>query len=223
MGQIEQKVAKVKGVADVVFCIDVTGSMQPCIDNVKSNVENFAMTIKNYSPNTEVDWRARILGYRDFEVDSEYLINDMDFVSTADELKSQLNKLNADGGGDEHESTLDAILYATLRSNWRPNCHKVIVVFTDAPTHPNLSPKTISDLSIQGDLEIFSQTLIENRIKLFLYGPNDESYAYLATISRTNITQYENAVDGLKNADFKSILETIGKTVSQLASSGETL
>ena len=217
---IQQKIAKIKGVADIVFCIDATGSMQNCIDGVKANVENFASSIKTASANTKVDWRARILGYRDFNVDTEYLLNDFDFVSTPEELQTQLDKVVADGGGDAPESTLDAISYAIFKSNWRSPGHKIIVVFTDAPPLPNMHSKTVSDLGITDDFEIFKQTLMEKHIKLFLFGPKDPIYEDLSKVSRTVIMQYDDIEEGLKNADFKAIMDMIGKTVSDVASEG---
>ena len=220
---IVQKVAKIKGVADIVFCIDATGSMEPCINQVKQNVENFAKAIESNSPNTKVDWRARILVYRDFMSDSIYLKNDLPFVTNAGELRTQLDQISAGGGEDEPESTLDAILYATLNSEWRINSHKIIVVFTDATSKPNLDEKTIKDLDIPDDFEVFAQVLQENHIKLFLYGQQCAIYNDLSKLSRTTIVQFSNAVEELKSADFKTILDRIGKTVSDIASGGEVL
>lgn len=217
---IEQKQTKVKGVADIVFCIDTTGSMQNCIDGVKANIHNFATSIKNASANVKVEWRARILGYRDFNVDSDYLLNDFDFVSSSEELQSQLDKVIADGGGDAPESTLDAIAYAILKSNWRIPCQKIVVVFTDAPTIPNLHSKTKTELGIPDDIEVFKQTLMEKHVKLFLFGPKDPIYDEFSKVSRTVIKQYDDIEDGLQNVDFKSIMDMIGKTVSDVASGG---
>ena len=219
---IVQTPTKIKGIADIVFCIDATASMQNCIDNVKANVENFAISIKTSSPNTKVDWRARILGYRDFNVDTEYLLNKFDFVSSHEELQSQLDQVLADGGGDAPESTLDAILYASLQSNWRNPGHKIVVVFTDAPTLPNLNSKTVADLNVADDLEIVKQTITEKHIKLFLFGAKDPIYDELSKVSRTVISQYEDIEEGLKNVDFKSIMDMIGKTVSDV-DSGDVL
>jgi von Willebrand factor type A domain len=220
---IQQKVAKIKGVADIVFCIDATGSMQNCIDGVKNNVHNFAASIKTASANTKVNWRARILGYRDFNADTEYLLNNFDFVSTPEELKNQLDKVIAEGGDDAPESTLDAIVYATMKSNWRTPCHKTIVVFTDAPPIAHLHSKTTTELSIPDDIDLIKQTLDEKHIKLFLFGPQDPIYEEMSKWSRTVITQLENAEEGLKSADFKSILNLIAKTVSEGALSGGVL
>jgi hypothetical protein len=223
MGEIKQVVSKVKGVADIVFCLDITGSMQPCIDSVKTNVGSFVETIKNSNPNQPIDWRARVMGYRDFNVDPEPIINNMDFVTTPEEIQNQLNSLNATGGGDEPESTLDAIMYGVLQSKWRSPCHKTIVVFTDAPTLPNLNTKTTNELGITDSFDVFKQILYENHVKLFLYGPRDPIYEEISKESRMSVEQMENAGDGLRNLDFKRILETIGKTVSEAAASGGVL
>jgi hypothetical protein len=218
---IQQKIAKVKGIADVVFCIDATGSMQPCIDQVKANVEAFTGSIVTAYPNSHIDWRARIIAYRDFFKDSVYIMNDFPFVNTAEEVKAQLDQVVADGGEDEPESTLDAILYASKKSDWRKGVHKIVVVFTDATPLENISPITISELGIPDDLEIIFQTLfIEDRIKLFLFGQKHPIYDKIQEQSRTTVKQFENAIEELKVADFTSILETIGKTVSQMASTG---
>jgi hypothetical protein len=220
MGEIKQVPSKVKGVADIVFCIDATGSMQPCIESVKTNIGSFVETIKSSNPNQPVDWRARVIGYRDFNVDAEPLVLDMDFVSTPEEIKNQLTRITADGGGDEPESTLDAILYAVLKSQWRSPCHKTVVVFTDATPLGNLNAKTTTELGIPDSFEVFKQTLHEKHIKLFLYGPKHPLYEELSKESRMVIEQMDNAGDGLKSLDFKKILETIGKTVSEAAASG---
>ena len=108
--------AKVKGVADVVFLFDCTGSMAPYIENVKDNV---ASLIKGFNgtPNVKLDWRVRAMGYKDFFVDKDCLINDFDFTDNADSFaNNQLARLDADGGGDEKESALDAIWYALKKT-----------------------------------------------------------------------------------------------------------
>src|SRR4029079_15059168 len=42
---------KVKGIADIVFLLDATGSMGPCINAVKQNVTNFVTTMTTPNPN----------------------------------------------------------------------------------------------------------------------------------------------------------------------------
>ena len=111
--------AKVKGVADVVFLFDCTGSMAPYIENVKENV---ASLIKGFNgtPNVKLDWRVRAMGYKDFFVDSDCIINDFDFTSDADSFANdQLARLDADGGGNRIWRN-GANCWSAGRSLWSP-------------------------------------------------------------------------------------------------------
>ena len=103
---------KAKGVADIVFLIDVSGSMSPCIDALRTNIEAFVDSLSAGGPNNAApvkDWRAKVVGYRDAEVDAGSWFEDNPFVRSAAELKAQLAALRAQGGGDEPESLLDAL------------------------------------------------------------------------------------------------------------------
>ena len=101
--------AKTKGVADIVFMIDVSGSMSPCIDALRTNIEAFINSLSRGEANNAPpirDWRGKVVGYRDVEAaQSEGLewIIDAPFVRDVGELKAQLGDLKAEGGGDEPE------------------------------------------------------------------------------------------------------------------------
>lgn len=205
--------AKVKGVADVVFLFDCTGSMAPYIENVKDNV---ASLIKGFNgtPNVKLDWRVRAMGYKDFFVDKDCLINDFDFTDSADSFaNNQLARLDADGGGDEKESALDAIWYALKKSDWRLRCTKVIVVFTDAGTK-GVHSKTMDELGVVDEVSYLQQELMKNKIQLFMYCKTDPIYEELHQTERAHIYQYDNPGEELLTSDFGELLEVIGKTVS---------
>lgn len=211
---------KIKGVADIVFCFDCTGSMTEIIQSVKDNVSNLVEGFKDNS--VTLDWQARCLGYRDFEVDEEYLINDRPFVKTEEELKAQIAGMEAKEytGGDDPESTLDAIWYAAKKSEWRENCHKIVVIFTDAAAK-GVNEKTLADISgSDDDLEVLTQELNVQHIKLFLWGPKDPVYEALKIIPRADIVQLDNPEEDYKKLDFSTLMTTIGKTVSDLISGG---
>lgn len=211
---------KIKGKADIVFCFDCTGSMTEIINSVKENVGKL---IEGFATNeVSLDWRARCLGYRDFEVDDEYLINDRPFVCTEEELKEQIAGMEAKEytGGDDPESTLDAIWYASKKSEWRDNCHKVVVVFTDAAAK-GVNEKTIADIAgADDDIDVLAQELNVNHIKLFLWGLKDPVYDALTVIPRADVVQLENPEEDYKELDFSVLMSTIGKTVSDLISGG---
>ena len=103
---------KVRGVADIVFLIDVTGSMQPCIDALRDNIRGFIETLSSKDANSGSpvrDWRARVVGYRDFPADGEanWLV-DNEFVRDASALGDQLSRLVAEGGGEGVDEQLGA-------------------------------------------------------------------------------------------------------------------
>lgn len=213
---------KIKGVADIVFCFDITGSMTEIINSVKNSVEKLVEGFSTYDSSVTLDWRARVMGYRDFVEDTEYLVNDRPFVTTVDELRDQIAGMEAKEytGGDDPESTLDAIWYASRKSDWRENCHKIVVVFTDDAPKP-VDEKTIKDIpEADDDIEVLAQELNVNHIKLFLWGKKDPVYDALTKIPRADIVQFENPEEDFKTLDFNTLMTTIGKTVSQLASSG---
>lgn len=86
--------AKTKGVADLVFLVDVSGSMATCIDALCANIEASIDSLSRGDANnaaTVRDWRAKVVGYRDFEAaahDSLPWMVDNAFVRDAGALKS---------------------------------------------------------------------------------------------------------------------------------------
>ena len=100
---------KVKGVADIVFLLDATGSMAPCIGAVKDNIAGFVRQLTDGTANAFIkDWRTKIVGYRDWTCDREPYV-DNPFVNSVAALEAQLAALKDTGGGDEPESLLEAL------------------------------------------------------------------------------------------------------------------
>jgi len=151
--------AKTKGVADIVFLIDVSGSMAPCIDALRKNIEVFVDTLSRGEGNNAApvrDWRGKVVGYRDIEAaqgDGLPWIVDQPFVRDTGALKAQLASLQAAGGGDEPESLLDALYQvASMEAvpkgsqgedegkwRYRSDAARVVIVFTDASFKETMS------------------------------------------------------------------------------------
>ena len=141
---------KIKGVVDIVVLMDVTGSMQPCIDAVKRSVSMFinSMVIGDANNSAPVkDWRLKVVGYRDHERDGDAWFVDNPFVRDVAAVEAQLAaaSMSATGGGDEPESLLDALFkVATMPeagiqdgddpSRWRAlgSARRAVIFFTDA-------------------------------------------------------------------------------------------
>src|SRR3990172_8314367 len=113
--------------ADIVFCIDVTQSMQYCIDGIKSHIKRF---VEGLQTSAAIDYRLALVAYRDIHdekiyeggtraCDEPWIMRD--FTQNVTEFASWLDHADARayGGGDEPESTLDALYLAIHRDSWR--------------------------------------------------------------------------------------------------------
>jgi hypothetical protein len=233
-----QQGEKTKGVVDLVFVIDATGSMATCIDALKTNIEMFINHLQATDANNSCivkDWRGKVIGYRDFVVDKEPFI-DNPFVRDAAILKRQLAALKADGGGDEPESLLDAIyrvanMGSTAKGEqddpnkwrYRSDAARVVIIFTDAPYHPSMSLPEAKG----GNLQDVINTCHENRIILSIFAPDMPCYDDLSSIDKAEYEPVGSADDDPQDAlaqftadekNFRATLEALAKSVSKSAS-----
>jgi hypothetical protein len=233
---------RTKGVADIVFLIDVSGSMAPIIDALRKNIEAFVDSLSSGGANNAApvrDWRGRVLGYRDIEAaSSEGLewIEEHPFVRDTAALKAQLASLTAQGGGDEPESLLDALYkVATTEATpkgsqsedpnkwrYRSDAARVVVVFTDASFKETLSIPEAKG----GSLQDVANVVMANRIILSLFAPNFEGYDRLSQIDKSEweAVEYEglNAQQALQKftgdpANFRTTLKQLAASVSRSA------
>jgi hypothetical protein len=234
--------AKTKGVADVVFLIDVSGSMAPIIDALRKNIETFVDSLSMGDANNAApvrDWRGKVVGYRDIEAaQSEGIewLEDHPFVRDAGALKAQLASLRAMGGGDEPESLLDALYkVATMEATpkgaqaedsnkwrYRSDAARVVVVFTVAKFKVTMSIPEAKG----GALQDVANVVMANRIILSLFAPNFEGYDRLSQIDKSEweVVEYEglNPQQALQRftsdpANFRTTLKQLAASVSRSA------
>ncbi len=130
---------------DLIFVIDLTGSMGDDIAQVKRTVLDILNTIKGSFAN----FRVGFVGYKDWS-DGADIFKDMAFTSSFDDITALINGLTTGGGGDEPEAVLEA-LFRALRMPWRNGCNKQIILMGDAPPHDPVpqgpdAGKTASDV-----------------------------------------------------------------------------
>jgi von Willebrand factor type A domain len=228
---------KTKGVADLVFVVDVSGSMSPCIDALRKNIEAFIDSLSRGDGNNVApvrDWRAKVVGYRDIEsADSEGLpwLVDSAFVRDVGALKSQLALLKAEGGGDEPESLLDALYkVASMPASpkgsqtedpekwrYRSDAARVVIVFTDASFKETMSLPEAKG----GSLQDVANVIMANRVILSLFAPNFEGYDRLSQIDKSEweVVEFEGASPQEALQKFTSDPVNFRTTLKQLAAS----
>ncbi len=114
--------------ADIIFVLDVTGSMSDEIDGVKENIVEFADSLSAQG----VDFRLGMVTFLD-EVENIY-----DFTSNVQQFQQYVNQQYAHGGGDMPENSLEALMAAT-QFDFRPMANRVFIWITDASYHINNS------------------------------------------------------------------------------------
>jgi hypothetical protein len=225
--------SKTKGVADIVFLIDVSGSMAPVIDALRRNIEVFIDSLSvgdanNASP--VKDWRGKVVGYRDAEHDRDWF-QDHPFVRDAVALKAQLAGLRAEGGGDEPESLLDALYkVATMEASpkgaqaeepgkwrYRSDAARVVVLFTDATFKETM----VIPEAKGGALQDVANVVMANRIILSIFAPNFEVYDRLSQIDKSEweVVEYEGLSPQEALQKYTSDQASFRNTLKQLAAS----
>ncbi len=233
----ESQQVKVKGIVDLVFLMDATGSLEICIEQVKNNLRGFIELLTggatNQSPVKE--WRAKVVGFRDFEWDDEPLV-DNPFTDDPAVLESQLTSLEAKGGGDPPESLLEGIHHCAMMDQtergeplnpdkwrYRGSGARVVIAFTDAEyKQPMEQPKG-------GTLDDVANACHSNKIILQVFAPEMDCYYSLGEIDKADCHLFpfddadpEGAAKALneftsEKGNFKETLQALAKTVSQSA------
>lgn len=188
---ILQKISQgITAPTDIIFVMDVTGSMGEVIDYVKETVKKFADSVPSGS-------NFAIVAYRDINYRSTYKdLEFFPFTNNKNVLKTNLSKLVAAGGGDENESGLEAIHLAAQQLAGSKNAKRIIFI-TDAPVHA----KDISTGKSSYSLEQIADELKTNKITLDAIAPTNG-------LANKQITQLVNAGKG-KKYDIKKASVTL--------------
>ena len=216
---------------DLVFCIDSTGSMDNIINIVKENAINFyddltaAMQLKHKTIN---QMRIKIISFRDYLADGENAMLNTDFFilpDEADDFRSVVLSINADGGGDDPEDGLEALAYA-IRSKWTTEGVKkrhVIVVWSDDATHelgfgaaaPNYPKKMAANFSELTEWwGVGGSGYMDGSAKrLILYTPDLPGWNMISNTWDNVIHFPSNAGEGLTDVYYEHIIGSIVNTI----------
>lgn len=215
---------------DIVFTIDVTGSMTPILDQVKSNALRFYDDVqKNLTQKGKnVDHlRVRVVAFRDLEFDGPAALDESPFYKLPAEqeaFSAFVNGLVPEGGGDAPESGLEA-LSAAIHSTWTnvgDRRRQVIVVWTDQPaqqlgaaTPPaEYADRIAKDFNELTDLwENEQGTMRASSKRLILFAPDGQGWSDISSVWENVVHHPSKAGEGLSEVDYGTIVDSIGNSV----------
>ncbi|MGQ0614703.1 MAG: vWA domain-containing protein [Planctomycetaceae bacterium] len=115
---------------DLVLVLDATGSMTHLIQGTKRRMEATVRALKEVVP----DLRLRVVAYRD--KGDAFVTFGTPFTHDARLLEDFLAGIPASGGGDPPEAVLAGLREAIRGTPWRGSSQRVVLLFADAPPHP---------------------------------------------------------------------------------------
>lgn len=234
----EQQTNKIAGVVDFVICLDITGSMSDCIENLKTSLKSFVdgltspVDLEGQNTTFKVtEWSGRLLPFRDIDKDpeGEQIFDDFPFVGNAEALRKQIDdpRVKADFGDDEEESSLDALYIAASKSPWPSGrkSNKFVILFTDAPPRAELSEKTIN--AGPRDSGEVAQKLRGMHVVPILFARKHSAFDPIMSVAQDrNAHEVSRFFDSFPEAEaffkssekFEVLMDQLGRSVSQSAS-----
>ncbi len=118
---------------DLCFVIDTTGSMGSFIQAAKQQLLD---TIQLLSADSDIDLQVGLVEYRDYPPqDTSFVTRVYPLTANLKQVQKDINKLEANGGGDFPEAVYDGVQDAALKMKWRSHSCRFILLVGDAPPH----------------------------------------------------------------------------------------
>ena len=221
-----------KRCVDIVFCVDGTGSMSPCIESVKNNARRFyADFTKAMTDNgSDIDMmRIKMIVFRDYKSDGELSMMQSPFFELPQEeaeLSAYLNGVRATGGCAEDANGLEA-LYLAMNSDFVTGSkdRQVIVLFADTSAIPLGKRKGYSGYPVKmvdndGLLETWmclqshSSKLREKNKRLVMFAPRGSNYEKMKQSYNRSVFVPVEMHKGLDDIPFDDVIKIIAAPAS---------
>jgi hypothetical protein len=145
-GEVQAIQARVRQL-DVVFVLDVTGSMGPYIEAAKETVRELARRFRGLDFKPDVAFG--LVAYRDHDKESGFVTQHFNLDADCRRLLDRLGALKAAGGGDQQEAVYDAVDDALRKTSWRGQglSARAVILIGDASGHEPGDPQNPRNIS----------------------------------------------------------------------------
>lgn len=134
---------------DVVVSFDTTGSMYPCLTQVRRRVNEMIDRLFREIPNL----RVGIIAHGDYcDRHSTYVTKSLELTSDRNRLYRFVSDVPATGGGDAPEC-YELVLHEARSFNWGPDTKTLVVIGDDVP-HPPHYPDNKDRLDWRNEIEL---------------------------------------------------------------------
>ena len=229
-----------KGIADVVFCLDASMSMEPCIEGVKANISSFVDGLQA-SPNY-VGWDLRMdyIAHSAIERTTGAIFKDKNWVFRHESVyyndpfsnppPDVIDALYFPQAGAEKLFTTSVADFTSALSEVKPLGNEASLVALDCcldfpwrdatnchrvvifMTDQALEEGALVELQTE-KLDTLIEKIQELKVMLFIIAPESEGYEM---ISEADKCEYQEVTGGggLAGINYSEVLAGIGKSVS---------
>ncbi|GKX65338.1 vWA domain-containing protein [Inconstantimicrobium mannanitabidum] len=145
---------------DVCISFDTTGSMYPCLTQVRRSIKGIVSRLFKDIPNL----RISIIAHGDYcDVGNAYVISIKDFSSDEGELIDFVNNVKPTYGGDAPECYELVLNQARTKLSWQSGVSKVLIIVGDDVPHGPNYPSNTNKIDWRNELGL----LLESGINVY--------------------------------------------------------
>lgn len=146
-----------KEAIEVIFSFDTTGSMYPCLTQVRREVK---ATVKRLFKDVP-DIRIGIIAHGDYcDAGSTYVTKKFDFSTNPDKIASFVSDVSPTGGGDAAEC-YELVLHEARTFSWSAGKKKVLVLIGDDVPHGKNEAQNTKKLDWRNELKLLLEAGIQ--------------------------------------------------------------
>lgn len=130
----KQNMASNVDVFDIVLSFDTTGSMEGCLNVVRSKMREMMRKLKSDIPGI----RMGVIAHGDYDTDHTYILKHENLTDDVDRLCQFVQNAKGTGGGSAgnfDEAYELALHYTRCKINWRYSSNRVLVMIGDCRPH----------------------------------------------------------------------------------------
>lgn len=188
----------------IVFTLDTTGSMYPCLTQARRNIRETVRRLFRELSDLEI----AIIAHGDYcDAGRTYVTKTLDFTNNEDKIVKFVNSVEATGGGDSEECYELVLHEARTKLSWKAGDTKVVVLIGDDIPHDKNYYDNKKRIDWRNELDL----LLEAKIQVYgvqALRRSHATYFYQEIANKTNgihlnLDQFSHVEDLILAVTFK--------------------
>lgn len=211
-----------KNEIEVVFSFDTTGSMYPCISQLRRKMESVTKELFDEIPNLKIG----LIAHGDYcDEHSSYVIKELGLTNKITNIIDFIRNCGNTYGGDAPEC-YELVLHNVRNFKWSAKKNKVLVLIgDDVPHGPNQNPKHLDwrnelDCLLEMGIHVYGVQALNRKHANYFY----DEIAQTTGGFKLNLDQFSEIVDLIKAICYRQVSDNaISKFIEKNQKSGASM